>query len=201
MATAIFSTGERLHINSVLPVATVTGHCVQLSKHWPCPVYPGGPSQAPRWTCPCWESWRCWRLSPDSPGCGLTSFPGVQSSLAHKKQFKSCFRLHMVYIYSSAAVHFYYRANAAKNNCAGITWLIVCTALTPTTFVCLNVTVVQATLGAIQMCTCKPRHNNDVLTMEVIELCPSWWKMKFVVVPVSKPFKIDPVFSRVKSVS
>lgn len=77
---------EGFIIRNVLPVATVTGHCVQLSKHSPCPACPAGPFQAPKWTCPCWASWRCWKLWPGSPGRGRTSVRVAQSTLVSTKQ-------------------------------------------------------------------------------------------------------------------
>ena len=74
--------------HSSSPVATVTGHCVLPSKRWPCPACQAGLCRAPRWTCPCWVSWTCWRRWSGSPGCGPTSFPLAQSSLEPKQHQK-----------------------------------------------------------------------------------------------------------------
>lgn len=65
----------------IIPAATATGRCVPPSKHWPCLVCPAGPFRAPRWTCPCWQSGRYWKLWSGSPGCGRISFPLAQNSL------------------------------------------------------------------------------------------------------------------------
>ena len=67
-----------------IPEATVTGHCVPPSRRWPFPACPAWLCRAPRWTCPCWVFWTCWRRWSGSPGCGLTSFPLAQSSLEPK---------------------------------------------------------------------------------------------------------------------
>ena len=72
-----------------IPEATVTGHCVLLSRRWPFPACPAWLCRAPRWTCPCWVSWTCWRRWSGSPGCGLTSFPLAQSSLEPKHPNKT----------------------------------------------------------------------------------------------------------------
>lgn len=119
LISIVATTYIRFSSGNTLPVATVTGHCVQLSKHWPCPVCPNGPSQAPKWTCPCWASWRCWRPWPGSPGYGPTSFPVVQNSLETTKTnifVLTVLTVPQIYIYIQCCYHI---NNAAWSNCAG----------------------------------------------------------------------------------
>lgn len=70
----------------ILPVTIVTGHCDRRSRHSLCPVCPAELSLVPKWTCPCWESWRCSRQWSDSLVYVLISSPEAPNSLEENEK-------------------------------------------------------------------------------------------------------------------
>lgn len=70
----------------ILPATTVTGHCGPMSRHSLCPVCPAELSLVPKWTCPCWESWRCLRQWSDSLVYVLISSPEALNSLQENEK-------------------------------------------------------------------------------------------------------------------